>query len=316
MSKDEGSRGQPKGNRRESKARTKPEGKSIGVSLQTYYRLTKPGIVYGNIITAAAGFLFASKWHIVLRLAVATMVGMSLVIASACIFNNYIDRGIDKRMARTKKRALVQGEISGRAALSYATILGILGFVLLGFWTNALVVWLGAIGFLDYVVLYGWSKRKSVYGTIIGSVSGSVPLIAGYVAARGHFDANAFILFLIMTFWQMPHFYAIAIYRYDDYKAAGLPVLPVARSVAATKRQIVAYVVAFALANAALSVFGSAGVIYAVVMLAVSLAWLTRGRKGFAKSTDNVKWAKRMFLFSLIVMISMSTLISVASLLP
>lgn len=283
--------------------------------LRTYYRLTKPGIIYGNITTAAAGFLFASKWHIVVRLAAATLGGMALVIASACVFNNYIDRGIDERMARTKKRALVSGEISGRSALTFASVLAVLGFFVLGAWTNALVVWIGAVAFFDYVVLYGWSKRTSVYGTIVGSISGSAPLVAGYVAVRAHFDVNALILFLIMTFWQMPHFYAIATYRYDDYKAAGLPVLPVARSVAAAKRQIIAYIAAFALANVALSVFGKAGIVYAVAMLGLSFAWLERGRRGF-HAKDDTAWAKRMFLFSLVVMLSMSALISVASILP
>jgi len=284
-------------------------------TLQTYYRLTKPGIIYGNIMTAAAGFLFASKWHIVVRLAAATLGGMALVIASACVFNNYIDRGIDKRMARTKKRALVSGEISGRSALTFASVLMVVGFFALGAWTNALVVWIGAIAFFDYVVLYGWSKRASVHGTIVGSISGSAPLVAGYVAVSAHFDVSALILFLIMTFWQMPHFYAIATYRYDDYKAAGLPVLPVARSVAAAKRQIVAYVVAFALGNVALSVFGKAGVVYAVAMLALSLVWLMRGLRGF-HAKDDVAWAKRMFLFSLIVVMGLSVFISVASILP
>lgn len=289
---------------------------SFGDRLRLYYRLTKPGIVYGNMITAAAGFLFASKWHIVLKLAAGTMIGMALVIASACVFNNYIDRGIDKRMARTKKRALVSGEVSGAAALTYGVVLCVLGFLLLILWTNALVVWLGVVGLVDYVVLYGWSKRTNVYSTLIGSVSGSVPLVAGYVAVSDRFDVSALILFLIMTFWQMPHFYAIGIRRLEDYKAAGLPILPAVRGVAAAKRQIVAYIVAFLLANAALTIFGKAGVTYAVVMCGISAVWLLRGRDGFRHSKDDTVWAKKMFLFSLLVMLSMSALISVASLLP
>lgn len=207
-------------------------------------------------------------------------------------------------------------EISGRAALTYGAILCALGFLLLGFWTNAWVVWLGVVGIVDYVVLYGWSKRTNIYSTLIGSISGSVPLVVGYVAVRGHFDAGALVLFLIMTFWQMPHFYAIAIRRLEDYKAAGLPVLPVARGIAATKQQIVAYIVAFALANVALSVFSTAGVLYALVMLGLSFVWLMRGRTGFAKSTDDIAWAKRMFLFSLVVMLGMSAMIAVGSVTP
>src|SRR6266581_790040 len=97
-------------------------------SVKTYYRLTKPGIIYGNVLTATAGFLLASKGHVDFWRLVATIAGISLVIASACVFNNYIDRGIDKKMARTKKRALVRGIISPQTALIYAVALGLMGF--------------------------------------------------------------------------------------------------------------------------------------------------------------------------------------------
>jgi len=105
--------------------------------LKAYYQLTKPGIIYGNILTATAGFLFATKLrHIHIGLLLATLIGTALVIAAACVFNNYIDRGIDKKMARTKKRALVQGAIPARNALVYATVLVLAGFGVLIAKTN------------------------------------------------------------------------------------------------------------------------------------------------------------------------------------
>jgi len=109
-------------------------------TVKAYYRLTKPGIIYGNAITALAGFLLASRGHIDIILGIATLLGISLVIASACVFNNYLDQGIDIKMARTKKRALVTGVIKGQAALVYAVILGIVGFTALAAYTNALTV--------------------------------------------------------------------------------------------------------------------------------------------------------------------------------
>src|SRR6185312_1596924 len=139
----------------------------------------------------------------------------------------------------------------------------------------------GAIGFIDYVVLYGWSKRHSVHGTVVGSISGSMPVVAGYCAVTGRLDMGAFILFLILTLWQMPHFYAIAMYRAKDYAAAKIPVLPVVRGMHAAKVQIVAYVVAFTVAVASLSVFGYAGLTFRIVMLAVSAYWLYLGVCGF-----------------------------------
>ncbi|MDE2589744.1 MAG: heme o synthase, partial [Patescibacteria group bacterium] len=199
-------------------------------AIKTYYLLTKPGIIYGNTITTVAGFLLASQGKIYFGLFMATLFGVSFVIASACVINNYLDRKIDKKMARTQKRALVTHAISPSHALVFATILGILGFLDLVVFTNGITFMIGLIGYIDYIVLYGLSKRKSIYGTLVGSISGATPIAAGYTAVTNRFDIAALLLFLIMVFWQMPHFYAIAIYRLKDYVAAGIPVLPAKKS--------------------------------------------------------------------------------------
>jgi len=282
--------------------------------LRTYYSLTKPGIIFGNVLSAAAGFLLASKFHIDVRLFAATIGGMALVIASACVYNNYIDRGIDKKMARTKKRALVSGEISARSALTYATALCVFGFATL-LYTNALVVLIGVVAFIDYVVLYGIAKRRSVHGTIVGSVSGAAPVVVGYVAVTNRFDLGALLLFLILTFWQMPHFYAIAMYRFKDYKAAGLPVLPVKKGPQAAKVQILLYVLGFIAANILLVGRGYVGYSYLVVMVLLGLRWLWRGVQGF-RTQDDAAWGRGMFRFSLVVMLGLCAMLSVGSILP
>jgi len=283
---------------------------------KTYYNLTKPGIIYGNDLTAAAGFLLASKGHVDWLLLAATLLGISLVIASACVFNNYLDRGIDERMKRTSKRALVTGEISPQNALVYASILGIAGFWILAFFTNILVIAIGFIGIIDYVVLYGISKRRSTFGTIVGSISGATPVVAGYCAASGQFDASALILFLIMVVWQMPHFYAIAMYRAQDYASAGIPVLPVVKGMRQAKIQIVIYTGLFVLACQALSVFGHAGNVYRGMTLAISAWWLCMGIMGFQKDTDDKRWARKMFFVSLAVVLVLSIAIALGSTLP
>ncbi len=285
--------------------------------LKKYYALTKPGIIYGNILTATAGFLLAAalkdKYDLGLLLAVLT--GTALVIASGCVFNNFIDRGIDAKMARTKKRALVTQAISGRQALLYAGALGVLGFTILAALTNATTVIVGLVGFLDYVVLYSIFKRRSLYGTLVGSISGATPLVAGYTAVVGTFDWSALILFLIMAVWQMPHFYAIATYRHDDYAAADLPVLPVKLGAATATRHIVAYMVAFLVTVPLLSVFGYTGYIYAIVMTLVALWWLRLGLQGF-RAKDSKKWARKVFFRSLLVLLSLSVMISIGAVLP
>ncbi|MBX4201823.1 heme o synthase [Candidatus Saccharibacteria bacterium] len=283
--------------------------------MRTYYYLAKPGIIYGNLIYATAGFLLASKGDINFWLLVATLLGTSMGIASACVFNNYIDRDIDQHMERTKKRALVQHTIPVKSALTYATVLGLVGYAILAVYTNWLTVLVGTIGFIVYVFLYTYGKRKTIYSTLIGSISGSAPPVAGYVAVTGSFDGAALLLFLILTFWQMPHFYAIAIYRIKDYKAANLPVLPVVKGIRATKIQIIVYIAAFTVAVVMLSVLGYTGWTYLVVVGAISLAWLRIAYQGLA-AKNSEKWARSVFKFSLVVTLAFSFMLSVNAWLP
>lgn len=280
-----------------------------------YYQLTKPGIIYGNAITALAGFFLASKGQVNFGLFVATLIGISLVIAAACVFNNYIDRGIDKKMARTAKRALVSGAISERNALIYGAVLGVAGFVLLALYTNLLTVFLALLGMFFYVVVYGIGKRQSIYGTEVGSISGAIPIVVGYCAVTNSFDAGAWILFLIMVFWQMPHFYAIATYRLKDYASAGLPVLPVKKSMDETKARMSVYILAFMLTSLMLTAFGYAGYTYAAVVTALGAYWLHLALKGF-ETHDDEKWARKVFGFSLIIIMALSIMLSLNSLLP
>jgi heme o synthase len=284
-------------------------------TLKTYYWLTKPGIVYGNTVTAAGGFLLAARGQVAWGRLAGMLAGMALVVASAGVVNNYLDRGIDAKMARTKRRALVTGAVSGRAALAYGMVLGVVGAALLARWTNALAVGLAVFGWVMYVAVYGWAKRRTVYGTIVGSLSGAVPPVVGYCAVTNRVDAGAMLVFLLLVLWQMPHFYAIAMYRVKDYAAAGLPVWPVVRGMAATKRQIVWYIGAFLLAVAALAAFGYAGYSYLVVMLLVGAMWLNLGLQGW-RAADDGAWARQMFLASLVVIGVLSVMMPVGAVLP
>lgn len=283
-------------------------------SLKTYYYLTKPGIVYGNTITAAAGFLLAAQGAVNPSLFLATLAGIALIIASACVFNNYLDRGLDQKMARTKKRALVTGAISNAQALAFASVLGLVGTAILALYTNPLALGVTLGGFLVYVVLYGISKRRSVHGTLVGSIAGAAPITAGYLAASGRLDLGALLVFLILALWQMPHFYAIGIYRRTDYAAAKLPVLPVSQGVPAAKRAILVYLSGFAAAALTLSVTGVTGLVYATIMTILCLIWLKLAVAGLG-TTDNEVWARQMFKVSLRVLLAFSLLISLDAIL-
>lgn len=283
--------------------------------LRDYYYLTKPGIIRGNMIVATAGFLLAAQGRIDWQLLTTMIVGLSLVIASACVTNNIIDRHIDRRMKRTKDRAVAAGRISTRSAALFAAILGVAGLGTLLALTNLLTAGLAVFGWVAYVWWYGAGKRASVHGTAIGSISGAVPPAVGYAAVTNNLDTAALLLFAILVCWQMPHFYAIAMYRAKDYAAASIPVLPLKRGMEQTKLQIVAYIVGFTLAASLLTAFGYTGYSYLAVMLAVGAAWLWLAVKGF-RARDDAAWAKSIFGYSLLSLLIFSLMISVEAYLP
>ncbi len=290
--------------------------------IKNYYNLAKPGIIYGNAITTIAGFLLASKGlpvnaNMALRpgyfnfeLFLATLLGISLIIGSACVFNNYIDRNIDGKMERTKKRVLVIKAIPVKNVFTYGTILGIIGFLTLFIYTNLLTVFLALIGFFFYVVMYSIWKRKSIYGTIVGSISGAIPPVVGYCAVSNKFDIGAIIFFLILVLWQMPHFYAIAIFRIKDYAAAGIPVLPVKKGILITKIHMLFYIVAFTIIAMMLTFFGYEGYVYLVIVILLGLGWFMFGVQGF-NIADDSKWARKMFGISLLVITMLSVVVSI-----
>lgn len=285
------------------------------MQLKAFYEALKPERTYANVMTTAAGFLFASRWHISWSLFLYTLLGTTLIVMSACAANNCTDRKLDAKMPRTKKRGTVTGAVSIRKLAASAVIFGLIGFAILAVHVNLLTCLLGAIAYLDYVVFYGWAKRTTVYSTLVGTISGAVPLVIGYTAVTGRFDLTAAILGLIMIFWQMPHFYAIGIFRRDDYKAGSLPIWPVVKGVRSTQYWILVYTALYLLAVVTLAIWGSAGWIYTVVVVGMSVYWLFLGLKGF-KSLKPEKWARGMFGFSLINLLVLSVAIALAPLLP
>ncbi|EMJ7588568.1 protoheme IX farnesyltransferase [Serratia marcescens] len=279
--------------------------------IKQYLQVTKPGIIFGNLISVVGGFLLASKGSIDYPLFLATLVGVSLVVASGCVFNNYIDRDIDKKMERTKNRVLVKGLIAPSVTLVYATVLGIVGFALLYIAANPLAMWLAVMGFVVYVGVYSlYMKRHSVYGTLIGSLSGAAPPVIGYCAVTNEFDAGALILLAIFSLWQMPHSYAIAIFRFKDYQAANIPVLPVVKGISVAKNHITVYILAFMIATLMLTLVGYAGYKYLIVAAAVSVWWLGMALRGYKTENDSA-WARKLFVFSIVAITSLSVMMSI-----
>lgn len=168
-----------------------------------YLQLAKPGIIFGNLITLTGGFLLATHREIgfeYLPLFVYVMIGVALMIAAGCVFNNIYDKDIDSSMTRTQNRPLVTGDISVIQATIYGTILLILSCLVLYYLVNLLTLWIIIIGFIVYVGIYTVSKRLTIHATVLGGISGAIPPVAGYTAVVNILDYNALALFLILFF--------------------------------------------------------------------------------------------------------------------
>ena len=266
-----------------------------------YLTVTKPGIIMGNLISVAGGFLLASRGDVDFMLMAATLIGLSLVVASGCAINNCIDRDIDAKMQRTRSRVTVTGEMSLKAAFWHGIVLGVMGFTLLVAYTNATAVFFAALGYVVYVGVYSlYMKRNSVYGTLVGSLSGAVPPVVGYCAVSGQFDAAAAILLVMFSLWQMPHSYAIAIVRFKDYEAANIPVLPVAEGIEKAKLHIVLYIAVYAIVTMMLSIAGYTGIGFLAVACTTSFWWLLMALRGYRPDIDMTRWARQVFGFSIL----------------
>jgi protoheme IX farnesyltransferase len=278
--------------------------------LKHFIQITKPGIIFGNVLSVAGGFFLAAKGHVDFGLFLAVVIGTSLVVASGCVFNNCIDRDIDVKMERTKNRVLVQGLVSLKLALIFASVLGIAGVGLLYTKANPLAALFAVIGFVIYVGFYSlYLKRKSVHGTLVGSLSGAMPPVIGYVAVSNSFDLAALTLLVMFSLWQMPHSYAIAIFRFNDYLAASIPVLPVKRGIVVAKRHILIYTLAFLLATLMLTVGGYAGLSYLAVAAVMGMYWLYMAWSGY-KAVDDRVWARKLFVFSIFTITALSVMMS------
>lgn len=264
-----------------------------------YVNLAKPGIIFSNLIAAFGGFWVASRGNVDWLLMVYMIIGTTLVMASGCVLNNYLDREMDKKMVRTQKRALPNGRVAPKIVFWYGIVLGIAGLAILNFLVNPLAALLGMIGLFVYVWLYtAWLKRTTPLSTSIGGIAGAMPPVIGYCAVSGELDAGAWILFWILFLWQPPHFWALGIRRKEEYRNAGFPMLPVVRGNEFTKLQMTRYIVLIAPVSMLMYSYGYVGIIYLITAAVLGLVWTFMCVAGF-KVRDDVAWAKRMFVYSI-----------------
>jgi protoheme IX farnesyltransferase len=264
-----------------------------------YVTVTKIGIILGNLLTVITGMWLAAGGSFSGQPVLLTLLGTALIIASGTCLNNYIDRDIDQKMLRTKKRALAEGRLNPRNVLQMGFLFAILGTVLLLF-VNVLATLVALFGLFGYVVLYTmWLKRAHSLNTVVGSVAGAVPPMIGWAAVTNSLDPGAWMLFAIMFIWQIPHFLAIAIRRREDYRAAGIPMLPVVKGNKETKWQMLHYVAALIPVSLLLAYTIDISMAYVWMALILGIVWFVMSIRGFY-AKDDVIWAKKYFIYSII----------------
>lgn len=273
-------------------------------SLQTWYKLTKPGIIFGNAIHFIAGFLLSYTLGGSVLSGLVGLLGTSLLIASACVANNYIDRDIDSHMKRTKKRAIVNGEISGYAAILYAVILAAVALSLLLWVKLWLVALLGVVAYITYVWVYTYAKRTTIHSTLIGTIPGAIPVVAGYAVADNFSWLVAVILFLLLVSWQMPHFYAISLFRKKEYKAAKLPVAGVLLPAKEVGRHMLDWSVLYLGLVLGLIFSDALGLIPGLISVVLAAAWVYKISQGSASRYADI-WARSVFGQSLLLSLTL-----------
>lgn len=260
------------------------------------------------MITVTGGVFLGMSDTFPFALWALTLVGISLVIAAGCVFNNVIDRDMDKHMLRTQSRVLVTGVLSPRIALVYGAVLGLLGLGLLAAFTNTLTAFIALTGLFFYVMLYSlWLKRRATWGLLVGGIAGAIPPVVGYTALTNRFDLGAVLLFVLLFFWQIPHFYAIALYRLEDYRSAQMPLLPLRKKPVYTQIHMLCYIAILTLLLLLTACFGYTGYLYAVVTASFTFIWFLYGLIMLKKQDQRI-WAKKMFLFSIIDIMVLSLL--------
>lgn len=282
---------------------------------KTYYYLTKPGLIYGNLLTVLGGYLYGAIQHPDFVTLAGVIAGSAFVMASGTVLNNIQDRDMDQHMKRTKRRALVTGIITPMQAAIYAAALGIVGLLALAAYTNPLTVLLGGIGLVSYAGIYTYAKPRTVHATLIGTIPGAIPLLAGYTAATNQIDASFWTLFALMFFWQMAHFYAIAMFRMKEYKAAKVPVITVVKGVQATKILMIIFCGGYLLSIISLAKFGYAGMFYLAVMAPLALWWCVIIASGFW-TNENEAWARKVFFMSLLLLPALCTTLALNAWVP
>lgn len=263
---------------------------SLGRSVRAYVALTKPRVIELLLVTTAPAMVLAERGIPDLWLVLGTLLGGAMSAGSANAFNMYIDRDIDQLMARTKGRPIVAGDISGRAALVFATILGVASIALLWVVANPLAAMLSLAAILFYVIIYTMLlKRRTEQNIVWGGIAGCFPVLIGWAAVTGSLSVEPWILFLIIFVWTPAHYWPLSLRYVDDYAAASVPMLSVLRPRVAVGLQVILYAWATVVASLILIPAGNMGPVYTAVSVLVGGWFALEAHRLYNKTVDGIE---------------------------
>jgi heme o synthase len=276
--------------------------RSTTTVLRQFYALTKPRVVQLIVFCAFIGMVLAVPGVPTLaqaKLAALASLGVWLVAAAAAAFNCIVEKAIDAKMKRTAWRPTARGELSDWQTLIFSAVLCGLGSWLLFVWVNPLTMWLTFATFVGYAIIYTiFLKPSTPQNIVIGGASGAMPPVLGWAAMTGDVGPEALILFLIIFLWTPPHFWALALYRVEDYRKSGLPMLPVTHGSKYTRLQILLYTVVLAAACMLPFVYGMSSWLYLAVAIGLSAGFCLYAFWLWRDYSDAL--ARKTFRFSLI----------------
>jgi protoheme IX farnesyltransferase len=270
--------------------------------LRQFHALTKPRVIQLIVFCALIGMVLAvpglpsaaEVW-----LAAIACLGIYLVSAAAAAFNCIVEKGIDAKMKRTSWRPTARGQLSDTQTLIFSALLCVAGSALLYFWVNPLTMWLTFATFVGYAVIYTVIlKPLTPQNIVIGGASGAMPPVLGWAAMTGDVGPEAIILFLIIFLWTPPHFWALALYRVEDYRKSGLPMLPVTHGSDFTRLHILLYTFVLFAACLLPFVYGMSSWLYLVTAVVLSVGFSWYGWQLLRHYSDEL--ARKTFRFSLI----------------
>ena len=271
---------------------------SLASRWSQYAALTKPRVVQLIVFCALIGMLLAVPGVPDWRLAAAATVGIWLVASAAAAFNCLVEQTIDRKMARTAWRPTARGDLSTSQALMFSAVLGVAGSLLLYLAVNPLTMWLTFATFVGYAVIYTVVlKPLTPQNIVIGGASGAMPPVLGWAAMTGTVGHEALILCLIIFLWTPPHFWALALYRAEDYRKAGLPMLPITHGPEFTRLQVLLYTIVLFAATLLPFVFRMSGPLYLAAAVVLGIGFMAYGWQLWRHYSDAL--ARRTFRFSI-----------------